>query len=146
MSRAWPQVFRLIQAAGEGLAKSAPAAADGVCDVPEGPPPLVKCAKVHPLPAELRPVILRRGSGRPEAATVFQYKADHPASKASKPEVAEDEVRLARSLARCKLRRRTKPLAARASTAAETACEWHRGARRRSSGCKTRARRCKCTC
>lgn len=88
-----PQVFRLIQAAGEGLVKACPAAADGVCDVPEGPPPLVKCAKVHPLPAELRPVILRRGSGRPEAVTVFQYKADHPANKGGKPESAEEEVR-----------------------------------------------------
>jgi hypothetical protein len=80
------QVFRLIQGAGDGLTKEAGRLDDGFLDLPEGPPPLVKCAKVHPLAPELRPVILRRQSGRPDGPSIFQYKADLPAAKASQAE------------------------------------------------------------
>jgi hypothetical protein len=87
------QVFRLIQGAGDGLVKEAGGVDDGFLDVPEGPPPLVKCAQVHPLAPELRPVILRRQSGRPDNSSVFQYKADLPAAKALQPKPeAEEQV------------------------------------------------------
>ena len=58
------QVLQLIQAAGEGIAKERPPGPDGVRDVPEGPPPLVKCATLEPLPPERRPFVLLRSNGR----------------------------------------------------------------------------------
>jgi hypothetical protein len=97
------QVLQLIQAAGDGMVRERPLDPEGFREVAEGPPPLVKCAAVEPLPPHLRPVILQRSSGKQEGAAVpaarasevFQYKADHPGAKAvtATQDTPQDEVR-----------------------------------------------------
>jgi hypothetical protein len=67
------EVLNLIEAAAEGVKSEANS--DGPVDLPEGPPPLVKCAALLPLPDSRKPIILQRKSGK-TMESIFQYRAE----------------------------------------------------------------------
>lgn len=67
------EVLNLIEAAAEGVKSETNS--EGPVDLPEGPPPLVKCAALLPLADSRKPVILQRKSGK-TMESIFQYRAE----------------------------------------------------------------------
>ena len=95
---------------------SASPKAQALATLAEGPPPLVKCASLEPLPQDRRPVVLLRAAGwhgaggaasaganaaAGTAAGVFQYKAGHPGAAAAAGAAAFSEDKQVLSGARC---------------------------------------------
>lgn len=79
------EVLNLIEAAAEGVKSETNS--EGPVDLPEGPPPLVKCAALLPLADSRKPVILQRKSGK-TMESIFQYRAEvEGADKDEAPEV-----------------------------------------------------------
>ena len=88
-------MLALVTAAGRGLAREAGLPSDGIREMRDGPPPLVKCAALEPLPAHLRPRVLPRTAPRAgeAAGSVFQYKATVFGGRPAPPARRDDQVR-----------------------------------------------------